>query len=187
MKPAEQENQESAKSGSPAALAPNLRATMLAAQDALLAKGEELERRIGDLYAACAGRFPEEQTFWLDLMKEEKEHVVLIQALRNALRHSGQLLDFNQSVREGLHTLDALMTATRKKLDAKRLTPVEMLRAALALEAALLDQSFFNLLKAKDPIFRSIARKLSVDTQHHYNQITATLRAHLASKPPPKL
>lgn len=131
----------------------------------------EHERAIGRLYAAYAGRFPEEREFWLGLSREEDQHAKWLDSLQSRVDEDPSSLVADRFPTAAIELSLAYVNRLTGNADSSDLTRVNALSVAVDLERALLEHKYFEVFTTNDPHIKRTLQMLEQSTQTHLRKV----------------
>jgi len=121
------------------------------------------------LYRRYSEKFPELETFWLEMSEEESEHVKMLQELDTNLK----LLPVSERGRFNVQALKIAMGFVRQQIKgADQVSSIkEALSIALDFENTALEKGFFSAFERKTALAEQIFADIREHTLVHYNKL----------------
>jgi len=126
----------------------------------------QCEGKLGELYQAYAGLFPEEAAFWERLAKEEQAHASWVEALLPRVRAG--VISFRED-RLGSQAFILFYDYIVQRLQESRrpITLAGALIVVVDIENSLVEKSFYDVFTTADPESARILTLLSRSTEAH--------------------
>jgi hypothetical protein len=142
----------------------------------ILSKMSELESAIGQLYAECAKKYPEEMDFWSLLSNEEFKHGEDIMRASRIVSQNFNIFSlvrpYNTTV---LNNVIRYVKDIQVKVTQGTLSKKELLTSLRDLEQSLLETKGLDFLKTDLLEYNAIAKGISEDTIRHSAQMSAKI------------
>lgn len=134
----------------------------------------DLEKTVGDLYEIFAKRFPEHNTLWDTLIKEEQEHAEAVQNLYKLTSQGQVLFDEGAFKLAGIqwfidYLKDICDAANHGKYNEKQAVTI-----SLDIEKSLIEKDIFKHFKVS-PEFADLLRTLQQGSQAHISLVEKEL------------
>lgn len=146
----------------------------------LLIRNEVAVRR---LYEAFAALFPDRQSFWRNIAREEGRHAHWLEALRAQPAFRKWFLSDTQLKPRAIEASIGYVDAQTAKARQGGFTLVEALAIAVDIEAALLEKQFSRMRASAPPQIRSILTDLEAETEQHQQTLAGALEAEKRQLP----
>jgi len=147
----------------------------------IIMKMEMLEKVIGQLYKIYAKKFPSDDSFWIQLSREEEEHAKLVKELEKEVKQGNLTFD---DQRFKVHAIQTTIQYVQKKINQANdssMTERDAYHIALDIENGLLEKNFFKTFKADQTGLEDVLNKLIHDTAEHRNRINQKKNNSIAS------
>ena len=128
------------------------------------------EEAIGGLYQAYATLFPDHESFWSGLAREETEHARWIRDLASGAAGSA-LLDQKRFRTEAIQTsLDYIRNLTRQASN-QNIELTGALSTSLDIEKALIERKYFEILQGDSEEVKRTFEALTRSTEAHIERV----------------
>lgn len=137
----------------------------------------------GQLYMTYQNLFPELDSFWDQLVKEENAHAALLKQLSDRIDNATWLFDPGKFNTVGLRTCCEHLRKQIQIACTEQITLVRALATAMDVETSMIEKDFFRVVTTSTQAGRLEFQTLTVQTQEHRRLIAARLaeeRARLA-------
>lgn len=137
----------------------------------IIANMEKLEQVIGQLYKIFSLHFDRDDSFWMQLSKEEQNHAKLLKELGNEMKQ-GKL--FLSTERFNIEAVQTTIRYVQKRINQARnhlVAEQDAYHIAWDIENGLLEKIFFTTFKTDEIALKAVLEKLIRDTQEHRNRI----------------
>lgn len=147
----------------------------ISAQREMLAKLENCEGQVADLYAEFARVLPQMAEFWNGVAAEERGHAAQFRSLNRLLDKRAL---FQNLTRFDIGRFDSFLARLRADLAAAgdALTAERSLSMALALERTSVECGFFTTATSDAAEYREIAKHLAESESEHIRRIERRLQ-----------
>lgn len=133
----------------------------------------KLESTIGELYAECARKYPEEIDFWGELSHEEINHA-------EDVRRAASIFSQNSSIfrQAGPYNTTALSNVTQyvkdihAKLTQGKMSKKEFLASVRDIEQSVLETKGLGFLQTDHAEYMAISKRIADDTMRHKNRLS---------------
>lgn len=142
---------------------------------------EEHERRISELYAAYADKFPEERRFWGDLSAEESGHAAWVRTLYNVLSRSDLIYPESRFNAAALKTSTAYLNSQIERARTGDMTLKQAAGVAIDLEGSMIEKRFFEAVDGDAPELKKMLDYLEAETIAHRENLYEHFRSILGS------
>lgn len=139
----------------------------------ILSLMSDLEFRVSELYAECAGQYAENGQFWSELSRAEIGHGEAIRKMAGLYAEKPD--DYRVARPFTAVSINAAIKWAKERLEQLRSDPLpeeKMLFIARDLEASLLESKFTEYLATGNIEFNNFAGSLAKDTQDHQRALT---------------
>ena len=133
----------------------------------------KLESTLGELYAECARKYPEEIDFWGRLSHEEIKHAEDVSRAANIFSQNSSI--FRQT---GPYNITALGNVTRyvndihAKLTQRKMSKKELLVCVRDIEQSVLGTRGLDFLKTDHVEYMAISERIAEDTMRHKTRLS---------------
>jgi len=129
------------------------------------------EEAIGGLYRAYAKLFPDHESFWSGLAREETEHAKWIRDLASKTEAGSALLNQKRFRTEAIQTsLDYIRNLTRQATN-QDMELTGALSTALDIEKALIARKYFEILQGDSEVVKRTLEALTGSTKAHIERV----------------
>lgn len=129
------------------------------------------EEAIGGLYKAYAKLFPDHESFWSGLAREETEHATWIRDLASKTEAGPASLEQNRFRPEAIQTsLDYIRNLTAEA-PGQKIELMDALSTALDIEKALIERKYFEILQGDSEEVRRTFEALTRSTKAHIERV----------------
>ncbi|MHB0937734.1 MAG: ferritin family protein [Armatimonadota bacterium] len=140
----------------------------------------QCEAKLGELYQAYAGLFPEEAAFWEKLAKDERAHANWIASLLPRVR-SGTISFREDRLGSPAFILFYDYLVQRLAETRNRISLLGALVVAMDIENTLVEKSFYNVFTSADPESARILALLSRSADAHLRRVQEQWRLYQAA------
>lgn len=140
----------------------------------------QLELNVAKLYQIFRSTFPDDASFWNDLILEEDRHAALIQSLKDTIEPAGILIDtlLSESIQEIKDANNKIISLITKYKDTPP-SREEAFRTALKLEQSAGEIHFQKFMeKESGSEFEKIFQKLNSYDKDHAMRIREYMESH---------
>lgn len=125
------------------------------------------ENKIAQLYSAYALKFPERQTLWEGLAKDERRHSALLADLD--VRYSKQINSWqiSENAPAILDYVCKFIDDCLRQVETNNLSLDEALKNGLSLEQSMVEKKNFDIFKTVAEEVRLVLEKLNRETEGH--------------------
>jgi hypothetical protein len=129
------------------------------------------EEAIGGLYRAYAKLFPDQESFWSGLAREETEHAKWIRDLASKAEAVPAHLDDKRFRTEAINTsLDYIRNLTAQ-VPNQKMELTDALSTALDIEKALIERKYFEILGGDSEEVKRTLEALTRSTKAHIERV----------------
>ncbi|MDZ7611313.1 MAG: hypothetical protein U5L10_00965 [Candidatus Moranbacteria bacterium] len=130
---------------------------------------EENERMVGRLYEIYADKFPQRKDLWLQLVREEDEHVKEVRRIKKISKER----DFAESVfhRTVVHQVMEFVQECIEKAREEKMSYKEAVETALRIEQSVLEKKCFDLFATTNKTVKEILDKMEKETWEHLERL----------------
>ena len=129
------------------------------------------EEAIGGLYQAYAKLFPDHESFWSNLAREETEHATWIRNLASKSGAGPARLEQKRFRPEAIQTsLDYIRNLTRQASN-QNIELTGALSTALDIEKALIERKYFEILQGDSEEVKRTLEALTRSTRAHIERV----------------
>ena len=127
-----------------------------------------LELTIGELYAACARQWPEDEPFWLDVSRQEAEHARAVERIVLLISKKPDHFLTAKAIRvAAVETIIAGIERTTDQVRNGRLLKNNLMAIAVDIENSVMEKKFFEMIKTADPVFLELCHDIMAQTREH--------------------
>jgi rubrerythrin len=133
------------------------------------------EEEIGNLYKACAVKFPDSAGFWQTLVIEEQAHADVLRQLEKQLVTQKVFLNDRKFNVTGVQTAIDHVNRQKQMVEEGSLTLLQIMSIALDIEQAIIDRNFFEVFDTDSPSMKREFADLRTHTVEHVRRISTKL------------
>ncbi len=150
----------------------NLLVRICEQQQGFIRKIAANEGVIAQFYQTMAVKFTEFNDVWRGLAEDEQEHQKVLNEIADQVAEKSIVLSgFEGYNKEDLDKLTDFIENHMKRIKEGKVTLPIALASALSIERSLAESPFFQQVHSADEELENKLRKISQDTQTHYNTI----------------
>lgn len=135
------------------------------------------ELAIKTLYEVFASLFPERQTLWQDLAKDEQRHADWLGVLRSGKGLDPWLRENIQLKPQAVHASIRYVETQAQRAREKQLNGMQALAIARDIESALIEKQFSRIGASVPEEVRSVLVNLATETDRHRKIVTEALNS----------
>lgn len=133
------------------------------------------EKAVFELYSLYERKFKKKTSLWTELLKEEKEHVEILEELFDKYRGRDDKFEVSEYLSEALAYVSKFVSE-QKKAAQKRITLFEAAEISLRIEQSMIEKRSFELFRPKDQEILKALKRLNCDTERHAKMIRKDIR-----------
>ncbi|UCB52994.1 MAG: hypothetical protein JSV10_02575 [Candidatus Zixiibacteriota bacterium] len=129
------------------------------------------EDAIGGLYKAYAKLFPNHESFWSGLAREETEHATWIRNLATKTEAGSARLDQKRFKIEAIQTSLDYIKNLAAEAPGQKIELIDGLSTALDIEKALIERKYFEILQGDSEEVKRTLEALTRSTKAHVERV----------------
>jgi hypothetical protein len=138
--------------------------TMLEALRTLI----RLELAVGELYKACARRWPEEEAMWLEVAHQESAHARTIERMMSLIsRNPAQFVPAKTIRTAAINTIIAGIESTMDQVRSGRLVKRNAHAIAVDIENSVMERKLYEMITTTDHEFLQLCQEIMDQTKAH--------------------
>jgi len=127
-----------------------------------------LELTVGELYKACALRWPEDDQFWLEVAHQETGHAREIERMSSLIsKNPAQFVQAKVIKVAAVNTIIAGIEKTTELVRTQHLLKINALTIAIDIENSIMEKQFYEMIKTADPAFLQLCHDIMEQTREH--------------------
>ncbi len=129
------------------------------------------EEAIGCLYLEYAARFPAQKGFWTELAVEKATHAQWLRGLRARVKEGTLSINKDRFKLQPVRAFSRYLERETANATGPGLSPINALSVALYIEESIIEQRYFEVAAADDPVMKRILADLSASTRTHLERV----------------
>jgi 1,2-phenylacetyl-CoA epoxidase catalytic subunit len=131
----------------------------------------EIELIMAELYRRFSHIFVQDRVFWEDLSQDEERHAVMVTELKNTLLRNGSPFEVGKINLLALSTYRQGIKSQLSRLQRGELERQNALFIARDFEKTLIEHSFYESIRSKNPEYRAILDKILKENEFHLQKL----------------
>jgi rubrerythrin len=136
---------------------------------------EQQETGLSELYFTYSERFPEWKRLWKKLADDETNHAKWFRQVRTGVERGFVTVDPEVLTLEEVQKVALFLKKQRRLADSPTLTALDAARAAVHLEAFILEEPFRRVFLTERPKIQILLERLEEETARHSKLVETTL------------
>ncbi len=143
----------------------------------LLKSMAEVELTVAKFYRECAQVINEDKDFWLDLVKEEKNHAKSLVKMYKIISKKQERFEKGRNFNvAAIKTFISRIEDNILRLKKGELLKKNVFYMARDIEQALLEDKISEIVRTDDVEYQTLAKNIHMQTKYHKNKINKKIK-----------